>query len=280
MIGFCTDSGAQLPPVLADRFGAVVVPITVELDGHEYLEGVDLAADEFYDRFRGGGHPAIRLVEPSPGQFALAYEQLAERGCQTILSIHSGRSPVATLNPARLAAHRSPVPIRVVDTGTTGVSIACSLWAAADAVAHGAVPDAATSAAEALGLGIDHVFTLSAPELIASPAAPVAVLTHLEGVLHPLGQAHAHHEAVALLAERVLARPGMVRVAIGLADRAGEPLVEALLRRFAGEAAVDEAVVYRIGPSAGGRTGSGSLDVTYFAAPAASDAVGSGPVSD
>ena len=46
MIGICTDSNSQLPESLAQRYAVEVVPITVTVDGHEYLEGVDLDADQ------------------------------------------------------------------------------------------------------------------------------------------------------------------------------------------------------------------------------------------
>jgi len=48
MIGLCADSNSQLPPSLAERFGMVVVPISVTIDGVDYLEGVDITAAEFY----------------------------------------------------------------------------------------------------------------------------------------------------------------------------------------------------------------------------------------
>ena len=48
MIGLCTDSNAQLPAELVDRYGVEVVPLTVTLDGDDFLEGVNLDADGFY----------------------------------------------------------------------------------------------------------------------------------------------------------------------------------------------------------------------------------------
>ena len=45
MIGICTDSNSLLPDELAQRFGVEVVPLTVRMQDHEYLEGVDLDVD-------------------------------------------------------------------------------------------------------------------------------------------------------------------------------------------------------------------------------------------
>jgi len=47
MIGICTDSNSQLPAALAHLYGVEVVPTTITVDDHDYLEGVDLDADRF-----------------------------------------------------------------------------------------------------------------------------------------------------------------------------------------------------------------------------------------
>ena len=38
------DSAAYLPQSLIERHGVLVAPLTVVLDGHEYLEGIDISA--------------------------------------------------------------------------------------------------------------------------------------------------------------------------------------------------------------------------------------------
>ena len=110
MIGICTDSGSQLPASLAQRYGIEVVPLTVTVDGAEYMEGIDLDADAFYAKYTDGHRPAVSTSQPSPGQFAVAYDDLLARGCTEILSIHVSGAMSGTLNAARLAAHSLPTP--------------------------------------------------------------------------------------------------------------------------------------------------------------------------
>ena len=105
-IGICTDSSSQLPRALRDRYDIEVVPLTVSVNGHEYLEDVDLDADEFWAQFAGGRRPDVSTAEPSPGQFALAYESLIERGATEILSVHVAESRAARDN-GRARIHRS-----------------------------------------------------------------------------------------------------------------------------------------------------------------------------
>src|SRR5437763_16166046 len=116
MVGFCTDSNAQMPDELIERYGVEVVPLTVVVDGEAFLEGVTIDADGFYARFEGGRTPVVSTAAPGPGQFALAYERLAAAGADEILSIHVGSAVSATVNAATVAATASPVPVRVVDT--------------------------------------------------------------------------------------------------------------------------------------------------------------------
>ena len=102
MIGICTDSNSQLPAALAHRYAVEVVPTTITVDDHDYLEGVDLDADGFYELLAGDRRPDVSTSHPSPGQFAAAYETLLHRGCDEILSIHVTAATSATLNSARL----------------------------------------------------------------------------------------------------------------------------------------------------------------------------------
>ena len=55
MIGLVTDSNAQLPGDLRERYQVAVVPLTVVVDDHPYQEGVDITAAEFYERLAAGG---------------------------------------------------------------------------------------------------------------------------------------------------------------------------------------------------------------------------------
>ena len=83
MIALVTDSNAQLPAELRERFGVRVVPLTVVVDGEDHLEGVDLDAAEFYERLTRGA--SVSTAAPSPGLFAEAYTEAVESGAEAIL---------------------------------------------------------------------------------------------------------------------------------------------------------------------------------------------------
>lgn len=281
MIGLCVDSNAQVPPELVDRYGLEVVPLSITVDGQEFLEGVDLDADAFYElyeRFSGGATPRVTTAAPSPGRFAMAYAALAARGATEILSVHIGSAISATLNAARVAAAGSPVPVRLVDTGTASFAVACCMWEAAEAVAAGAGLEEAALLAEAVAGRTDNVFTVGALDLarrggrlgaaaareLADAAIPVVRL--IGGSYQPVARVVTLEEAADVMAAAVLTGGTGLRVGISVADTAALPLREALEARLTGAAEVAELVRYRVGPSVGAHTGPGTAGAMWYPA--------------
>ena len=273
MIGLVTDSNAQLPAGLAGRYGVEVVPLTVLVDGVEYREGVDLDADAFYARF-STGRPTVSTAQPSPGRFAAAYETVADRGATEILSVHIGSSVSGTVNAARLASQVSPVPVRIVDTGTASFAVSLCLWEAAEAVAEGADLADAAAAAEAVGATVGNVFVVGALDVARAggrlrddvrPAASagVPVLTLSGGVMRQVERCDDLERAAEVMAEFVRAAGPSLRVGVGLSDPASLPLVAALENLLGFAAEVSELVRYRIGPSVGAHTGPGTVGAMF-----------------
>jgi len=274
VIGLCTDSNAQLPPELVERYGVEVVPLTVTLDGDDFLEGVDLDADGFYARFEHGV-TQVSTAAPSPGRFVLAYEALVERGASEILSVHLGSSVSSTLDAARVASRGAGVPVRLVDTGTASFGVACCVWEAAEAAAKGAGAEEAASVAEAVAARTGNVFVVGALELarsggrLAAPSgsggsAGIPVLTLAEGRMVPVGEVATMDEAARVMATTVRDAGTALRVGLGIADAGAAPLWHALEAALVDAPEVLEVVRYRIGPSVGAHTGPGSAGAIYY----------------
>ena len=277
MTGLVTDSNSQLPLELAERYGVEVVPLTVTVDGVEHAEGEDLDADGFWARFEGGV-PSVTTSQPSPGRFAAAYEAVAARGADEILSIHIGSAVSGTVNSARLAAGSAPVPVRVVDTGTASFAVACCVWEAAEALAQGASAEEAAAVAGAVASRVGNVFVvgaldparaggrLSEPGAGLGPGGGIPVLTLRGGAMEIVGRAADLHHAAEVMAGAVRAGGRGLRVGVGTADAGTEPLARDLEARLAAAPEVDEMVRYRVGPSVGAHTGPGTVGAVFYAA--------------
>jgi DegV family protein with EDD domain len=271
-VGLCTDSNAQLPPSLVERFGVEVVPITITMDHDDYLEGSDLDADSFYARFSDEHRPDVTTSPPSPGQFALAYEQLLDRGCTEILSVHVTSAIAGVLKSARLAAHRVDTPVRLVDSGTAGFGVGCCVWAAGEALERGATLDEAAAVAEALSPTIGNVFVVGSLDRLRStgrlPAGPtsiaIPVLALNRGVVEVIAEVDTMVDAVNSMAAEVVSRGRHLHVAVGHGDAATASIADALEAAVGESATVDELVRYRVGPSIGANTGPGTVACFAF----------------
>lgn len=285
MIGICTDSNSQLPPQLAERYGVEVVPLTVVVDDREYLEGHDFNLDEFYALYSSGHPPDVQFAEPSSGQFALAYDDLAQRGCTQILSVHTAATSSATIKAARLAAHSAPVPVRLVDSGTARFGVSCCVWAAAEAIEAGAALDEAAVVAETLAPSIGNVFIAAGLHLdrdrTTDPAQPLRRVRSLVGdEVHTLCDVDSMVDVVNAMASYSLAwanRPGAgdhggrLHVAVGHAHRDTLPIADAVAHAVGESAQVIDVVRFRVGPRVVCETGPGTVGCLMF--PAASGSV-------
>ena len=274
MIGFVTDSNAQLPAELVDRYAVEVVPLTVTVDGTPYLEGVDIDADGFYARFESG-RPEVSTSQPSPGLFSEAYARVASRGVDEILSVHIGSAVSGTINAARLAAQRAARKVRLVDTGTASFGVACCLWEAAEAVAAGASLEDAAEVAEQVGSTVANIFVVEALDLVraggrlspdASIGDAIPVLRLVNGVVETVGEARDLDDAAEVMASFVEEWGTGLRVGVGVADAGTRALGDALASRLVDADEVLEVVRYRIGPSVGVHTGPGSVGACYYPA--------------
>ncbi len=72
-----TDSAANLTPDQLQELGVHSIPLSLTLNGKNYLSGVDLQPAEFYTLLEGtDSFPTTS--QPSAGEFAVLYRQLVE----------------------------------------------------------------------------------------------------------------------------------------------------------------------------------------------------------
>jgi DegV family protein with EDD domain len=274
MIGLCTDSSAQMPPELIERWGVEVVPLTVTVDGVDHLEGIDIDSDEFFSHYEGGHRPDVQTGAPSPGQFAAAYEDLVARGCSEILSVHLTAAIPGTINAARMASRSLEIPIRVVDSATAGFGTTCCLWAAAEAIRNGATLDEAVKVAEELRPRVGSTFVVGDPSVLRAPGCTAgmqlppgtAVLMFQGNEVELVEHFSAAFDAVNAMAQRAIRAGERSRVGVGHSDTASKPLADAIEAAIGEAASVIELVRYRIGPSVGSHTGPGTVSCITFPA--------------
>ena len=272
------DSAAYLPRRLIERHGVLVAPLSVTLDGREYLEGVDITADEFYGRLVSAR--SVATSQPSPGRLLACYERAAEEGAEHVLSIHIGSGVSGTVQSAQVAAESSPIPVTIVDTGQASFAEGLCAWEAIEALASGATVELAADSARAASAAVGNTFVVKALDLLrrggrlasedGATAADVPVLALTGEGVKVVGIASTLDEAVAAMAGQIesaaRAAPGRnLRVGIG---HGGAPEIAGALRaRVAAMPDVGEIVDYIVGPSIGAHTGAGNAGAVYVPRP-------------
>jgi DegV family protein with EDD domain len=157
-----TDSGAQ-PLLTADEMASLdlhVVPLNVTLAGQTYREGVDIDAPTFY-RLLAATETLPTTSQPSPGEFASLYRQLAATDPE-ILSIHMSSGLSGTLNAAKAAAKQVPeARVTHVDTHTLSAGAGWQVEAAARARNAGWPIKRILDLIERIGYATDSLYTLA-----------------------------------------------------------------------------------------------------------------------
>ena len=204
------DSSAYLSDEVVERYGLLVAPLSVEMDGTPYLEGVDITADDFYDRLRRT--KSVSTSQPSIGRFIELYKEAARVGAEEIVSIHIGANISGTVQSARLAAESSQVPVTVVDTGQASFAEGLCVLEALEALAAGKTAAETAEVVARASKAVGNTFVVKALDLARrggrlaagdEPPAGIPVLALTGDGMKVVGTASTIEEAVALMAGHV-----------------------------------------------------------------------------
>jgi DegV family protein with EDD domain len=130
-----TDSTADLTDELIGDLPVSVVPLSVEIDGQTYRDGVDITREEFVTHLRNGAFP--RTSQPSIGAFQETFNPLIEEGYD-IVSIHIAHQLSGTFNSAtQAAAALNTDRISLVDSTTVSMGTGFQVLEAAQMARDG-----------------------------------------------------------------------------------------------------------------------------------------------
>lgn len=215
-VGLVTDSTASIPASLAADWGITVVPMQIKIG--TYTRAEPNVPKEVLVRALEGDLD-VSTAPPDPAGFAWAYRQQAARGADEIVSVHISSRQSETCAIARQAAAQSEVPVHIVDSGTTGMSLGFAVLAAARVAGAGGGP---RRVMQALARRIEgsaeliYVDTLeylrkggrigAAAALLGSAFAMKPLLTMKNGQVAPLDRVMGTERAMRKLVEQAVQR--------------------------------------------------------------------------
>lgn len=170
-VAVITDSVAQVPTEMAQKLGITVVPLTVQIDGRPYLDGIDLAPLELYRRMRRENIMPTTTA-PSLGQYQQAFLSRLQDGAQAALCVALSSKLSMGYNTACEAAKmvQDEFPdrhVQVLDSRQATISQGFVAIAAARAAAEGKPLPEVRRAAEEAKRRVGFAATLETLEYLA-----------------------------------------------------------------------------------------------------------------
>jgi DegV family protein with EDD domain len=134
-IAIVTDSTADIPSDLIDKFRIHVVPNAVIIDGQTLVDGKDISRDEFYLRLPAMKDPPTTSTASS-GEYQQLYQNLLELGVDQVISVHASSRLSGIYNAAHTASQEFPGRVHVQDSQSVSMGLGFQVLAAAEAVAR------------------------------------------------------------------------------------------------------------------------------------------------
>ncbi len=165
-IALVSDSTAGVPEAFVQKHDIHVVPLYINIGDETYRDGVDISAEELYERLPSCD-PLPVTSQPSVGDFVTVYKGLVDEGASAIVSIHLSSGISGTVNSARLAAEElDGVPVKVIDSQTAGPAHLLGVETAARAIAQGFELEQVVQAVEDVFAGQRTVFVVDTLEYL------------------------------------------------------------------------------------------------------------------
>jgi len=215
-VGIVTDSTCDLTPEELSALGVRMVPLKVMIGDDTFLDWVEMTPEGFYAKLATSA-TLPKTSQPTPAEFSAAYSELAEQGCEAVVSIHVTSALSGTVSSATLAAKTAPVPVHVIDTRKVTQALALVVKDAVEARDAGVDAEAIASRATAVAESMRLFFVLDTLDYLvkggrAGKAQGIAasllnikpVLTmNAEGVIEPYKKVKGSKKAIVTLAALV-----------------------------------------------------------------------------
>ena len=270
-----TDSVADLPSQVVEELGITIVPLNVRFGEEVYRDGIDLTAEQFYDKLKQSEILPVTSV-PAPATFAEAYNKLAEETDEIlVITISSRLSGTYDVASESMGLMKRKCRVEVIDSHWVVMAEGFMVMAAARAAQAGANFDEVVDITHRnmkrvdMRAAFDTLEYLkrggrigAAQALLGSILKINPIITLRDGVVHPVGREHSRAKAIDHLYKFARDYSNIEEMAVedAACPDDAELLVERLDSKFPRER------IYRskTTPVIGTHTGPGLLMVTVF----------------
>ncbi len=269
------DSVADLPPEVVEELGITVIPLIIHFGTETYQDGVDLTADQFYEKLQTSRFfPTTSM--PAPPTFAKVYDRLAKEADGILVITLSSRFSVlhdVALKSIELMQRQCRVEVLDSEWATTAEGFI--VMAAAEAAKAGASLDQVIEATRKTIPRVDFLAAFDTLEYLrrggrigkaqafmGSMLKINPLVTLREGVVEPAGRTRSRAKAIDRLYDFAAGYARIERMAVE--DTACPEDAEALLKRLGAIYPRERIYRSRMTPAIGTHTGPGLLLVSVL----------------
>lgn len=277
-VAIVTDSTVAIPPSIAEEQRLTIVPLSVNWDGQTFLDGIDIAPKEFYERLEHS-KTMPTTSQPSAGAFAEVFQKLLDEGfdilCMVISSKISG-----TYDSAIQGAEGFPKDrLIVMNSLQASMPLAIMALMTSDAALKGASLLECKNLAADISDRIQTLFVVDTLEFlhrggrIGAAARFLGTTLNLKpilklqnGAIQPLEKVRTFKKAIKRvfeIAESDLGKQGRIEF-LGVLSANSPKLSEELVTEARERFKIKNEFVSEISPVVGTHTGPGTVGVVYL----------------
>ena len=163
MLKIITDSATDMPKTIVERFGLHVIPTPVVIDEVDYLDGVTIHTDAFYDILDDMNRD-VKTYHINPDMFEQAFRPYAQRG-DSVIYLCFSTGIAGTYNAANLAKQAvledyPDFDLTIIDSKSASLGFGLIVYQLLLMQANGADKDTLIRAADFFIHHIRHVVTV------------------------------------------------------------------------------------------------------------------------
>jgi DegV family protein with EDD domain len=270
-----TDSVADLPPEVVEELGITVIPLIIHFGTETYQDGVDLTADQFYEKLQTSKFfPTTSM--PAPPTFAKVYDRLAkEADGILVITLSSKFSVIHDVALKSIELMKRKCRVEVLDSEWATTAEGFIVMAAAEAAKAGASLAQVIEAARKTIPRVDFLAAFDTLEylrrggrigkaqaFLGSMLKINPLVTLREGVVEPAGRTRSRAKAIDRLYKFAAGYAHIERMAVE--NTACPEDAEALLERLGAIYPREKIYRSRMTPAIGTHTGPGLLLVSVL----------------
>lgn len=276
-ISIVTDSSAYIPDELIKGLDIHVIPLSLIWDEDRLLDGIDIQPQAFYERLRTS-KSLPTSSQPSAKEFEHFFLECG-KNCDAVVAVLVSSKISGTIACAQAALNEiSDLPIQIVDSYSSSMSLGFAVMAAARAAAAGNSIEDVVVAAERMRDNVQLLFVVDtleylhrggritgAKRLLGTALQIKPILHFKDGLIQPLSQARTRKKALeqmlTAVEERLSGKAMAEACVVNIDCRAeGQALMEMVKLRFQPESLY----LADCSPVVGTHVGPGGLGLAYY----------------